>query len=49
MSMIKRWLDDEVERIAEENKKTWDDVMDFAAELDFDLELVEKTLKQQQK
>ena len=45
MSAIKRWLDAEVERIADENGYSWDDVMDRAADLEFDMERLEVEAK----
>lgn len=42
MSMIKRYIDDECERIANKTGYTWDDVMDALVESDFNIEKVEK-------
>lgn len=38
MSYIKRWLEDEIERLAEETGFAWDDLMDRCIELEFDLD-----------
>lgn len=42
MSAIKRWIDDEVEQIANATGLSWDDVMNCAIENEFDMELVEE-------
>lgn len=40
MSCIKRWIDDECERIANDTGYSWDEVMEAAASVDFDMKLV---------
>ena len=38
MSAIKRWLDDELERISKDTGYSWDVLMDELIEMDFDLD-----------
>lgn len=44
MSAIKRWIDDEVERLAKEYNKPWDIVMDALIDCEYDWELLERLL-----
>lgn len=41
MSCIKRWIDDACERIANDTGYSWDEVMEAAASVDFDMRLVD--------
>ena len=40
MSWTKRWIDNECERIANNTGYSWEDIMDAAIEVDFDMTLV---------
>lgn len=41
MSYIKRWIEDECERIANDTGYDWEEVMDAAIGAEFDMELVD--------
>ena len=42
MSCIKRWLEDEVEKLAKETGYSWDVLMDELIVMEFDLEALQK-------
>lgn len=41
MSWIKRWIDDECERIANDTGYSLDEIMEAAASVNFDMKLIE--------
>lgn len=45
MSNIKRYLDDEVERLANKYGYSWEDMMNMAIAFEFDIEKLEKSLE----
>lgn len=41
MSCIKRWIEDACERIANDTGYNWDEIMEAAASVDFDMRLID--------